>query len=117
MRRIDSQLLGIDSGSDLLFSDHDTGGQMWAGRGEREVRKHLAFSARFREPPHVMVSVSLWDVDHRTNQRIDIRAENITETGFEMVCRTWGDTRVARIRASWTALGEVDRPEDGWSLY
>ncbi|MGF6860859.1 hypothetical protein ABIE69_001429 [Rhodobacteraceae bacterium MBR-64] len=117
MRRINSYLLGIDSGSDLLFADHETDGKMWAGKGAREVRKTLRFSAPYREAPHVMVSVSLWDTDHQTNQRIDITAENITTTGFDMVCRTWGDTRIARIRADWTALGEVDRPQDDWVLY
>ena len=32
-----------------------------------------------------------------------------------MVFRTWGDTRVARIRADWTAIGAII-DEDNWVL-
>ena len=42
-------------------------------------------------------------------------AEAVTATGFEIVFRTWGDTRVARIRADWTALGAV-LGEDEWEV-
>lgn len=118
MRRISLQLLGIDSGSDLLFSHHQDGGLMWTGKGDREVRRQITFSTRFRSPPTVTVSITLWDMDCSRNQRADLCAENVTEAGFDMVFRTWADTRVARIRADWTALGEIDNPEDeGWSLY
>ena len=40
----------------------------------------------------------------------------MTETGFEIVFRTWGDTRVARVRADWLALGEVADEDDAWEL-
>ncbi len=52
-----------------------------------------------------MVSISMWDLDQKTNSRADITAEKITRTGFHLVFRTWGDTRVARIRADWMAIG------------
>jgi hypothetical protein len=32
-----------------------------------------------------------------------------------IVFRTWGDTRVARVRADWLAIGEV-RGEDDWQV-
>jgi hypothetical protein len=32
------------------------------------------------------------------------------------VFRTWGDSRVARIRADWMAIGEVSG-EDDWEMY
>jgi len=57
----------------------------------------------------------MWDIDHTTNQRMDIAAENITEAGFDLVFWTWGDTRIARVRADWLALGEVQH-EDDWEL-
>jgi len=46
----------------------------------------------------------------------DIRAENVTETGFDLVFQTWSDTRIARASASWLAIGEVADP-DQWQLY
>ena len=53
---------------------------------------------------------------HKHNARADITAENITERGFHLVFRTWGDTRVARVRADWMAIGAV-KSEDDWELY
>ncbi|MHA7829045.1 MAG: H-type lectin domain-containing protein, partial [Roseovarius sp.] len=50
------------------------------------------------------------------NARADVAAEKITEAGFEVVFRTWGDTRVARARIRWMAIGEA-RHEDDWQLY
>jgi hypothetical protein len=32
-----------------------------------------------------------------------------------LVFRTWADTRVARIRADWTAIGAV-RDEEDWDV-
>lgn len=117
MRRINSHLLGIESGSEMLFSHHEDGGLMWAGTGAREVRKAIAFPAPFRSPPRVVIAITLWDMDHSRNHRADISAEAVTQTGFEIVFRTWADTRVARIRADWTALGEVDHPDDAdWDI-
>ena len=60
--------------------------------------------------------MSMWDIDGDTNQRADLRAEAITPTGFDLVFRTWGDSRVARIRADWMALGEI-AGDDDWQLY
>ena len=39
--------------------------------------------------------------------RADLTAENVSEKGFHLVFRTWGDTRVARVRADWLAIGAV----------
>ena len=115
MKRISASSLGILQGSRVLFSDFATDGVMWTGHGDRESRFHVAFPEPFRAPPAVMVGISLWDMDHRTNMRADLTAENITETGFQLVFRTWGDTRIARIRADWTAMGPL-RDEDDWEI-
>lgn len=115
MIRVDGYQIGIDSGSLTLFSDFDTGGKMWAETGPREVRNHVTFSELFLKPPVVQVSISMWDLDQRTNLRADISAQEIDEAGFDIVFRTWGDTRVARIRADWQALGAVTSLDD-WTL-
>ncbi|MBV1866942.1 MAG: H-type lectin domain-containing protein [Marinosulfonomonas sp.] len=107
MRRLNSQVTGIDQGSLMLFSDFETGGDMWTGEGARELRKTVEFSEKFSSPPIVNVSISLWDIDQKSNQRADIAAENIRLNQFEVVFRTWGDTQVARIRADWLAIGEL----------
>lgn len=116
MKRIRNHLVGVDQGSHLLFSDYEDGGEMWAGNGPRMHRRKVVFSEPFRNVPAVQVSISMMDTDHARNQRLDLVAENVSETGFEMVFRTWEDTRVARIRADWLAIGELPHGDD-WSLF
>lgn len=114
MRRF-SGMIGVEQGRMTLFSDFADDGVMWAGQGPREVRQPQLFQEPFAEPPVVMVGISMWDMDQKTNFRADIMAENITPAGFEIVFRTWADTRVARIRADWTAIGPM-RGEDDWDV-
>lgn len=116
MKKFESRLLGVDQGSTVLFSDFETDGVMWTGTGPRTCRHRVSFAEPFAAPPAVTVGISMWDLDQKTNQRADISAEKITPEGFEVVFRTWADTRVARIRADWMAIGQVTDPED-WALY
>ena len=106
---------GIDQGTRILFSDFAHDGAMWTGSGPREVRQQQNFKEAFAEPPVVTVAISMWDMDHKTNSRVDIHAEAITMTGFDIVFRTWGDSRIARIRAEWTAIGAV-ADDDAWDV-
>jgi len=115
MKRFDARILGVDQGRILLFSDFEEGGPMWTGEGPRLVRRDVTFSEPFREPPQVIVSLEMWDIDQASNQRADLVAENVTRTGCEILFKTWGDTRVARIRAGWTAIGPL-RYDDDWDL-
>lgn len=57
----------------------------------------------------------MWDMNSDTKQRADLKAEAITPKGFDLVFRTWGGSRVARIRADWMALGEIAGGDD-WDL-
>lgn len=115
MKRLTSGAIGIQQGSRVLFSDYADGGQMWTGQGDRESRHVVTFREPFVAPPAMMVGVSMWDIDHKHNARADISAENVTEKGFHLVFRTWGDSRIARVRADWTAIGPV-RDEDDWDV-
>ncbi|MFZ1728342.1 MAG: H-type lectin domain-containing protein [Albidovulum sp.] len=115
MRRLASHITGVDQGSVVLFSDYQDGGAMWTGDGPRELRKVVEFSETFMSDPMVQVTISMWDMDQKTNQRADISAEMVNPEGFVIVFRTWGDTRVARIRADWLAIGEI-RGEDDWDI-
>lgn len=116
MKILVNQALGIEQGDNVLFSDYEDGGDMWTGEGSRVRRKRLDFSEPFKNPPVVHVSLSMWDMDSATNARADVGAENIGVTGFDVVFRTWGDTRVARARIRWMAIGAVHH-EDDWELY
>lgn len=116
MRRLRNHLIGIDQGEHVLFSDFENDGPMWSGTGPRVVTAAISFSESFKTPPNVQVALSMWDMASGPNTRMDIKADAVTETGFDLVFRTWGDTRVARARASWTAIGEL-RDSDEWDLY
>jgi len=107
--------IGIEQGSRILFSDFAHDGAMWTGCGPREVRQQERFRDAFVEPPMVQLGISMWDIDHAMNSRVDISAENVTAEGFEIVFRTWADTRIARIRADWMAIGKA-RDEDAWDV-
>jgi H-type lectin domain len=115
MKRLNRSQVGIQQGARVLFSDFADGGVMWTGTGERESRHLVAFKTAFLEPPAVMVALSMWDIDHKHNARADLRAEHITATGFDLVFRTWQDSRIARVRADWTAIGPV-RDDDDWDV-
>lgn len=116
MKFLINQALGIEQGDNVLFSDYEDGGDMWTGAGSRERRKSLVFSKVFKDVPAVHVTLSMWDMDSAANVRADVTAENITAKGFDVVFRTWGDTRVARARIRWMAIGSVHH-EDDWELY
>lgn len=113
MKRIYASTVGIDQGSELLFSDYETDGEMWTGSGDRSRSVGIVFSEPFNAPPTVHVALELADIDLSANQRTQITAENITNKGCDIVFRTWSDTKVARISASWLAIGGVDA-DDNW---
>jgi hypothetical protein len=115
MQRINTHQLGIEQDSILLFSDFQDGGAMWTEKGPRELRRVIEFSERFSRVPSVTVGLSMLDMDQASNHRVDICAELVTEIGFVIVFRTWGDTRVARVRADWQALGALPH-EDDWDV-
>lgn len=88
---------------------------MWTGQGPRESRYVVQFPDAYVETPVVMVGMAMWDMDQKTNSRVDLSAEQITAQGFHLVFKTWGDTQVARVRADWTAMG-CARDDDDWDL-
>jgi hypothetical protein len=115
MKRISSGAVGIVQGTRVLFSDFADDGVMWTGNGPRESRHIVTFKEPFTEAPTVQVTIGMWDMDHKSNSRADITAEHVTAKGFHIVFRTWGDTRVARIRADWMAIGAL-KTDDEWEV-
>lgn len=116
MKRLRNHLIGLDHGDVVLFSDFEDNGVMWTGEGLRQTRAHVEFAESFRAPPTVQVNLSMWDISNSTNIRADVQAEDITADGFAISFRTWGDTKVARVRVAWQAIGEL-RQADDWDLY
>ena len=115
MKRWNSGQTGVDQGDVQLFADYVDDGPMWTGSGDREIRREVKFSGKFKSPPAVQVTLSLLDVDQSTNTRVEVVAEDITTKGFDLVFRTWSDTRIARARAAWLAIGDL-RNSDDWDI-
>ncbi|MDO5643367.1 MAG: H-type lectin domain-containing protein [Paracoccus sp. (in: a-proteobacteria)] len=120
MWRLSHYSVGLLQGSEVLFSDFETDGEMWTGSGPRERRVTIRFPSAFRGRPLVHLGLSMWDIDCGENQRVDLRAEDVGPQGFTIVFATWGATRIARIRADWLAIGpallegdDEDEDEDG----
>ena len=115
MQKLGNNSIGVEQGESVLFSDYKHGGQMWTGEGNRERRQRVTFSESFRKQPVVHCSLSMWDVDSSANVRADVSAECIDGAGFDIVFRTWGDTRIARARIGWMAIGELKNSDD-WEV-
>ncbi|MGE4612434.1 MAG: H-type lectin domain-containing protein [Paracoccaceae bacterium] len=86
---------------------------MWAGTGKRVRRVEVLFFEPFLTPPAVHVGCAMWDISNATTMRVDLAVEDITTTAFVAVFQTWGDTKVARMRTSWMAIGEVETTKSG----
>lgn len=115
MKRFSAMRVGVERDSVVLFADFQSGGPMWTGQGLREVRAEVSFKEPFSGPPVVMAGLTLWDFDQGTNIRAELCTDRITAKGFVIVFKTWADTRIARARADWIAIGPV-RDEDDWEV-
>lgn len=115
MKRFSDHAVGIQRGSMVLFKAFDDGGEMWTGHGPRESRHEVRFEQEFVGPPVVHIGLSMWDIDNGDNQRADISTDNVRADGFTIIFRTWGATRVARVRAEWLAIGAAHH-EDNWDV-
>ncbi|MDO5530068.1 MAG: H-type lectin domain-containing protein [Paracoccus sp. (in: a-proteobacteria)] len=115
MRRFNQSAIGVQNGSQIIFSGFSEHDPMWSGRGERETKARVDFDGPFLGAPIVHVSITMLDMQRGANHRVDLSAENVTAEGFDLVFRTWGDTQVGRVRADWLAIGPA-RHEDDWDV-
>jgi len=116
MKRVASHLVGIDQGEVVIFSDYENDGEMWTGQGARERVVSVSFSQKYRKPPSVHCSMSLLDMATGPSIRADGASRSVTEAGFDIVFRTWEDSRIARVRVAWLSIGELPDDEE-WQLY
>lgn len=112
MLRFSYTAVGVQRGSELLFTAFEDHGPMWTETGPRAHRYAVRFSDPFLAPPVVHVGLSMWDIAVDSNQRVDISAVDVTAEGFVLLFRSWGDTRVARVRADWLAIGPATHVDD-----
>ena len=112
MIKLQNHLIGVDHGDVLLFSDFENGGVMWNSVGARQTCLYIEFSEIFSNALIVQVNLSMWDIASFANARVDVRADEIQKDGFVIVFQTWGDTRIARVRVAWQAIGELSEADN-----
>jgi hypothetical protein len=115
MQKFDAHSIGVAQGDVILFSDFDNDGPMWTGEGKREARHTVTFPEAFRGVPSVTLSFSMLDLSNDAYLRADLQSDAVTADGFDIVFRTWGDSRIARIRVAWQAIGAVNH-DDAWDI-
>ena len=84
---------------------------MWSGTGDRQVVHTVEFDASFNRPPIVQLAVTLLDAASDKHLRYALTSENITEHSFDIVFKTWLDSRFARVWIDWTAMGSRSDPD------
>jgi hypothetical protein len=57
----------------------------------------------------------MWDYDSSANIRGDLTAESVARESADIVFKVWSDTRIARLRVAWLALGPLPFDDD-WTL-
>lgn len=93
-------LVVVDSGE--VSKVNDT--KMKSGNGERTAIESISFKQEQSKPPIVHVSLSGLNTDSDFNSRIEVKAENISKNGFDIVMRTWGPSNVHFVKVNWLAL-------------
>ena len=92
--------------SEFHAGRNDPSWQLLEGQGERPFTKRVDFRDTFTKPPIVVVALSGLDVDEKHNLRIIVDAEKVDKNGFDVVFRTWSNTKVYGVRVRWTAFGD-----------
>lgn len=94
-----------------LFSHFDSDGEMWAGKGERSIRHRVQFNIEFMKSPIVQIAITFMDADSNQHLRYMLIADNVSKNNFDIVFKTWSDSRFARVWVNWTAIGEKRDPQ------
>ncbi|KAM3081195.1 hypothetical protein ACMFMG_005150 [Clarireedia jacksonii] len=72
--------------------------------GIRRDTRHFDFpDGLYTEPPNIGGWLSALDLSNEANWRIRCLAKEVTNTGFDLVIESWGDTAILSTSASWVA--------------
>jgi len=73
----------------------------------RTFSYRVQFDTPFSNIPVVQVGLSGFDIDNRDSARISVLTDAITAETFNIVIKTWRNTRIYSAEISWIALGQV----------
>ena len=108
-QQVTSPLVGMQiiTATGELFNHVEKNGPMWYSDGDREVRVIVRFTQPFQRPPHIIIGITGMDSSKGQNLRFSLNADNISTQKFELVFKTWADTKIARANVNWTAIGQA----------
>lgn len=96
----------VDTG--VVAGSTEDGTGRWTlndGSGERQSRYKVKFLTALPKAPTVAIWLNRIDASLFPTTRLDVRAENVTTDGFDVVFETWADSHVYGLGATWIAVG------------
>ena len=117
----DKRLIGIVGKTQIEIGEIDTHeakenkgkqlGYYIATEDQKIHKQYIKFKTKFLKIPNVVVALSLIDsqinIKDQKNQeslRINVKAEDITENGFNFICSSWSSSKSYQAKAIYTAL-------------
>jgi len=82
----------------------NTGHPFENGNGDREFNTLVPFKSAFKSPPHVALAISGIDSSGDSNHRILVYPKEVTNEGFIIELKTWGDSTIFMITVNWFAI-------------
>ena len=79
--------------------------------GDDKERVHIVkikYKEQFKKVLDVIPSIQRLDTDGHFSSRFEIKADNITTSGFDLVIGTWLKTKIWDINVKWTAIGYLE---------
>ena len=75
--------------------------------GERSFVDHIYFNEKYETIPHVMASLIGLDAGNSEapSIRVEVNAENIDPSGFDIRIKTWLDSKIFNVKVSWISFG------------
>lgn len=77
----------------------------YGGELERTHEIFVRFQKPYLEKPEIITSVTVYDGSRDSNTRFEIKTKDVSKTGFTIVARTWGGTKIFAIGGTWMAIG------------
>jgi len=103
--QISQKDIKIQSGEYLAtFFFDNKNNYMYNSTGTRSFTQRIYFNEVYEKIPNVMVSINGLDSDKDRNLRINVFAEHIDTSGFNLKIITWDNTALYRVKSSWIAF-------------
>ena len=102
------RMLKIRTGSAIVHDFKQQKAQKNTSLLRLAERLPIKFEPPFDSAPSVALGLCHNEQDTSTNQRLNLEAETVTESGFEVVFKQWYDTTIYEAGVSWFATTDPD---------